>query len=80
MDQKIFKDFSKWTEEIPAVNYGLYTYQLESVMAEGMQAIIGGADIDETLKSAQAQGESTVSTSKIINYKIESYKDYLLII
>jgi len=60
-NQEIFKDFSKWSEKVPAVNYGLYTYKLESVMAEGMQKIVAGADVDATLKSTQAQAEAAVS-------------------
>ncbi len=60
-DQVVFKDMANWTTKVPAVNYGLYTYQLESVMAEGMQAIVNGADIDETLKNTQAQAEAAVN-------------------
>ncbi|MFW2487736.1 extracellular solute-binding protein [Clostridium chromiireducens] len=59
-NQEVFKDFSKWATKIPTVNYGLYTYQLESVMAEGMQKIVAGADIDATLKDTQAQAEAAV--------------------
>lgn len=59
--QVVFKDMANWTTKVPAVNYGLYTYQLESVMAEGMQAIVNGADIDETLKNTQAQAEAAVN-------------------
>jgi len=60
-DQEVFKDMAEWTRKVPVVNYGLYTYQLENVMAEGMQAIIGGADVDATLKNTQAQAEAAVS-------------------
>ena len=60
-NQEVFKDFADWTKKIPAVNFGLYTYKLESVMSEGMQAIVGGADVDETLKNTQAQAEAAVS-------------------
>ena len=60
-NQEIFKDFSEWSKKIPAVNYGLYTYKLESVMSEGMQTIVAGADIDATLKNTQAQAEAAVS-------------------
>lgn len=60
-NQEVFKDMADWTTKVPAVNYGLYTYQLESVMAEGMQAIVNGADIDETLKNTQAQAEAAVN-------------------
>ncbi|OOM75665.1 lactose-binding protein precursor [Clostridium puniceum] len=60
-DQEVFKNMADWTTKVPAVNYGLYTYQLENVMAEGMQAIVGGADVDATLKKTQAQAEAAVS-------------------
>jgi lactose/L-arabinose transport system substrate-binding protein len=60
-DQAVFKDFADWSKKIPAVNYGLYTYKLESVMAEGMQKIVAGADIDATLKDTQAAAEAAVS-------------------
>ena len=60
-DQAVFKDFSDWSAKIPAVNYGLYTYKLESVMSEGMQKIVAGEDIDTTLKNTQAQAEAAVS-------------------
>lgn len=58
--QKIFKDFSSWTEKIPTVNYGLYTYSIEDIMTEAVQSIVKGADIDSTLKNAQAQAEAAV--------------------
>ncbi|WP_459480297.1 ABC transporter substrate-binding protein [Clostridium saccharoperbutylacetonicum] len=60
-NQEVYKDMALWTTKVPAVNYGLYTYQLESVMSEGMQAIVGGADIDATLKNTQKQAEAAVS-------------------
>lgn len=60
-DQEVFKDMAQWTTQVPAVNYGLYTYQLESVMSEGIQKIVGGADIDSTLKDTQKQAEAAVS-------------------
>lgn len=56
--QKIFKDFSAWSEKIPAVNYGLYTYSIEDIMTEAVQNIIGGADVDKTLDNAQKQAEA----------------------
>lgn len=58
--QEIFKDFAKWSQDIPAVNYGLYTYPLEAIMAEGMQKILAGKDIDQVLKETQAQAEASV--------------------
>jgi lactose/L-arabinose transport system substrate-binding protein len=60
-NQEIFKDFADWSKKIPAVNYGSNTYKIESVMAEGMQSIINGTDIDTALKNTQAQAEAAVN-------------------
>ncbi|GAA0083748.1 ABC transporter substrate-binding protein [Clostridium sp. MB05] len=59
--QEIFADFAKWNEKVPSVNYGLHTYAIESIMTEAVQAIVGGADIDSTLKNFQGQIESAVA-------------------
>lgn len=59
--QEIFADFAKWTGEVPSVNYSLHTYAIEDIMTEAVQAILGGADVDETLKSFQTQIESAVA-------------------
>jgi ABC-type sugar transport system, periplasmic component len=58
--QKIFQDFSTWTNKIPPVNYGLYTYAIEDTMTQSVQSILQGANIDETLKNAQTQAEAAV--------------------
>lgn len=58
--QQIFKDFSKWAKDIKSVNYGLNTYALESIVAEALQSIISGGDVDEALKNAQAQADSSI--------------------
>lgn len=60
--QKILQDFSKWTEQIPSVNYGLYTYNIEDILTGTVQSIVkDGANIDEALKDAQGQAESAVA-------------------
>lgn len=59
--QKLMEDFSKWTTEIPAVNYGLFTYNIEDIMKDVIQSIVkNNADIDTTLKDAQKQAEAAV--------------------
>lgn len=58
--QEIFKDFAAWTDEVPSVNYGMNTYALEDIMTEAVQAIVGGADMDQTLEDYQAQAEAAV--------------------
>ena len=59
--QEIFKDFTEWANNVPIVNYGEDTYKIEDVMTEVVQAIISGADIDETLEMYQAQIEGVVA-------------------
>ena len=58
--QQIFKNFSEWSEKVPAVNYGLHTYAVEEIMTEAVQSIVGGADMQETLDAAQTQAEGAV--------------------
>lgn len=59
--QEVFGDLAKWTGEVPSVNYGLHTYAIEDIMTEAVQAILGGADVDSTLKTFQTQIESAVA-------------------
>lgn len=59
--QEIFKDFAEWTNEVPTVNYGENTYEIEDLMTEVVQAILGGADMDKTLEEYQTQIESVVA-------------------
>lgn len=58
--QKIFEDFSNWSAQVPSVNYGLHTYAVEDIMTEAVQSIVGGADMQKTLDSAQTQAEGAV--------------------
>ena len=59
--QEIFKDFTEWANNVPNVNYGEDTYIIEDVMTEVVQAIISGADIDETLEMYTAQIEGVAA-------------------
>ena len=55
------KDFAEWTNEVPTVNYGENTYEIEDMMTEALQAILGGADVQQTLDQYQTQIESAVA-------------------
>ena len=59
--QEVFADLAEWTGEVPSVNYGMHTYVIEDIMTEAIQSIVGGADIDSTLKAFQSQVESAVT-------------------
>lgn len=58
--QTIISDFSKWTEEIPQVNYGLHTYAVEDILVVEMQNYLQGKEIDKVLEDAQAQAEAQI--------------------
>lgn len=59
--QKIFSDFAKWSEQIPAVDYGINTYDIEKMMAEALQQIMEGKDIESTLADCQERAEAEVT-------------------
>ena len=61
--QPIYKNWIDWTQNIPAVNYGTSTYDIESKMTETVQSIIKGASMDDTLKNAQTEVEGIVSAA-----------------
>ncbi|MDA9557100.1 hypothetical protein N9R79_06315 [Vibrio sp.] len=54
-NQKIYGDFAQWLGEIPEVNYGLYTYEIDSVLSTMVPAIAQGAPIDKLLEDAEQQ-------------------------
>lgn len=58
--QKIFADLSAWQANVPSVNYGMHTYQIESKMTEAVQAIKDGGAIEDVLADYQAQIEAEV--------------------
>lgn len=55
--QMIYQDFIQWTYEIPGVNYGLRTYEVEGIVAEAIQKILSGEDIDAVLADYQRKSE-----------------------
>lgn len=61
--QSIYKDWNQWTQDIPGVNYGMSTYDIESKITETVQAVIGGTDLDEALSNAQVEVEGIVNAA-----------------
>lgn len=62
-NQPIYKDWNDWTKNIPAVNYGTSTYDIESKMTEAVQSIVKGSSIDDTLKNTQTEVEGILSAA-----------------
>ena len=59
--QKVFEDFSKWSEDVITVNYGKDTYAIESVLTESLQQVVDGKDVEDVLASAQKQAEEVIT-------------------
>jgi len=52
--QAIYQDFSKWVKEIPAVNYGAFVNEADSVVLAALRRVINeNANIDSSLKRAE---------------------------
>ncbi len=56
--QQLVSDLSTWTDEIPAVNYGLHTYAIEDILVTAMQDYLNGAELSTVLEQAQEQAEA----------------------
>lgn len=53
--QAIYADFAKWLVDVPEVNYGMYTYEVDAAIAAQLPAIIQGAPIDKVLESIEQE-------------------------
>lgn len=58
--QKVFGDLAAWQNNVPSVNYGNATYQIEAKMAEAVQKIKAGEDMQTVLDDYQKQIEAEV--------------------
>lgn len=58
--QKITKDFTTWMEEVPGINYGMNTYQIEDIVSNEIQKYLKGTDLQKTLDNIQAQVDSKI--------------------
>lgn len=54
-NEKIYADFSKWSAQIPAINYGMYTYEADSAVSSIIPSVIQGAAIDKALSDVEKQ-------------------------
>ena len=60
--QKVFADFSKWMKKIPAINYGVFTYEADSALMAVMPDYIAGKlTVDAALKKAEDQLKNQIN-------------------
>lgn len=55
--QKIYANFTDWLGQIPEVNYGIYTYEVDAALSSMLPAIVQGAPIEKVLGDVQQQLE-----------------------
>jgi lactose/L-arabinose transport system substrate-binding protein len=58
--QKVFADFGKWMQEIPGVNYGMYSYEADNIIMSKMADVVAGKDVKEVLKEIDTQVASQI--------------------
>lgn len=55
--QKIYQLFIDWTYQIPQVNYGMNTYDVEELVADAFQKVLDGEEIEQVLGDYQREYE-----------------------
>lgn len=53
--QTVWQDFSNWLSKVPAVDYGLFTYEVRSAISSQLPALADGADLDEAIAKIEAE-------------------------
>ncbi len=60
-DQLVYKDFSQWIKEIPAVNYGAYGSEADAAILNALKSYLEGkVTIDEALKVAEEEVKAQI--------------------
>lgn len=59
--QAVFADMGKWMNEIPSINYGLYTYEADSAIMANLEDYLSESKtVEDALKDAEAQLKSQI--------------------
>jgi len=59
-NQQVFTDFANYIKGIPAISYGVYTYEADAAIMGAMPDVFAGKSIDATLKKAEDQLKNTI--------------------
>ncbi|MGL5978834.1 MAG: ABC transporter substrate-binding protein [Erysipelotrichaceae bacterium] len=60
--QAIFADFAKWIQEIPPVNFGMYTYEAEDIAKAKLQDYYNGKiSLDDYLSDVESQVKAQIN-------------------
>jgi lactose/L-arabinose transport system substrate-binding protein len=53
--EPIWQNFSNWLAEVPSVNYGIFTNEVDSAIAANLPSLAKDTSIDDVLKAVEAQ-------------------------
>lgn len=59
-NQQIYQDLGEWTQEVPKVNFGKRTLEIENILMVALQDYLGGSNLENVLENAQNQAESAM--------------------
>ncbi|TRL42713.1 ABC transporter substrate-binding protein [Rhizobium straminoryzae] len=54
---KVWQNFSDWLGKVPAVNYGIFTNELDTAVTANLPALVDGKPVDAVLKAINDQAE-----------------------
>ena len=53
--QAVWQSFSDWLAAVPAVNYGIFTNEVDAAVAAQLPALAEGGSIDDAIAAIDAQ-------------------------
>ncbi|MBT0570309.1 sugar ABC transporter substrate-binding protein [Curvibacter sp. CHRR-16] len=57
---KVWQKFSDWLSKVPAVNYGMYTYEVDTAVSAQLPALAQGLPVEKALDAIQNQVASQI--------------------
>jgi lactose/L-arabinose transport system substrate-binding protein len=58
--EKVWQKFSDWLAQIPAVNYGIFTNEVDTAVTANLGSMGKGAKVEDVLKAIQSQAEGQI--------------------
>ncbi len=58
--EKVWQNFSDWLAKVPAVNYGVFTNEVDTGVTAHLPSLGEGANVDDVLKQIASQAEGQI--------------------
>jgi lactose/L-arabinose transport system substrate-binding protein len=58
--EPVWQNFSDWLAKVPAVNYGIFTNEVDTAVTAHLPDLAKGANVDDVLKAIQSQAEGQI--------------------